>query len=113
MRKLVLSPEDSQPGLMSRNLLGEPAMLECLSGEARGLARVITRLSKIDENGEKVFAQGFYNAIEYEVDEDGSLVFDDEEGTAGFSSRGVQYKIRAIQESDGSAWAALQEAKRG
>ena len=113
MRKLVLAPEDSEKGLMGRNLLGEPAILECLSGEARGLRRVITRLLNINQDGEKVVAQGFYNTIEYEIDEGGSLVFDDEEGTAGFSSREVQYKIRAIQESDGSAWAALQEAKRG
>ena len=113
MRKLVLAPEDSEKGLMGRNLLGEPAILECLSGEARGMRRVITRLMNINQGGEKVVAQGFYNTIEYEVDEGGSLVFNNEEGIAEFSSREVQYKIRAIQESDGSAWAALQEAKRG
>lgn len=113
MRKLVLSSEEEQKGLMSRNIIAEPAILECLSGEAKGLTRVITHLSKIDEDGEKVFAQGFDKSVTYDVDEGGSLTFDSNEGSASFSSRGVQYKIRAVQESDGSAWTALQEAKRG
>jgi hypothetical protein len=113
MRKLVLSSNEEEKNLVGRNLIGEPSMLESMSGEVKGARRVITRLLNIPGDNPKIVAQGYYNTIEYDVDEGGELKFSEKEGIATFTSREVQYKIRAVQEDDGSAWAALQEAKRG
>lgn len=113
MRKLLLSPIDVDSNLRSRNLLGEPAILEALDGEVAGARRVVTSVADLQEDLKKIVIQGYYNTIEYDVDKGGELRFDNKEGIATFTSRGVQYKIRAIQEDDGSAWAALQELKQG
>ena len=40
--------------------------------------------------------------ISYEMDEDTDLEFDDDLGIGTFTSRGVQYKIRPLQDSDKS-----------
>lgn len=112
-RKLVrASDEDRQ--VDPRNEIGEVSVLETLNGQSQGLFRSINRLVNVtikDENKndlEVVVAYSDGKVIQYEVDAGGSLKFDDEEGIAYFSTRGIQYRIRAIQRSDGPLWDSYQ-----
>lgn len=117
-RKLVRATEEQRKE-DPRNEIGEDSILEATSGSAAGLIRSVLRLVNVtvkDENNndqELVVVYSENRSTQYEVDAGGSLKFDEEEGIATFSSRGVQYKIRAIQESDGHYWQVLQNKKRG
>ena len=69
------------------------------------LAFSVQRLNSYDPDGNVtryVVIQTDDRGISYDMDDDTDLTFDDEAGTGAFTSRGVQYKIRALQDSDRS-----------
>jgi hypothetical protein len=105
MNKLVRASKE-QRMTDPRNIIGEKSILESLNGPTVGLTRLVGRVENFqgnDENGnliEVVLVASPDKLVEYVVDAGGGLKFDDEEGIATFSSRGRQYKIRAIQDSD-------------
>lgn len=105
--KIKRAPVSEDGRIIGDNLLGDSAVLESLNGDTVGMKRDVYYLGNVKTPDEKtgnlteliiVGSPGKY--VEYVADPGGSLKFDDEEGIATFSSRGFQYKIRAIQPSE-------------
>jgi hypothetical protein len=102
MNKLKVNKE-AKPN-SSDYYINYPVALEDYIGE-----RVITRVSLgtsysiVKDKFQKLMIiefEGVDRVGEYPLDGDTSLDYDSKEGTVRFTSRGVQYKIRALQDSD-------------
>ena len=95
----------------------EPCIIDVVSGPSKGFSRpsyITTYSLRSGGSGaENKVVEATYpsNTYIYILDKDTDLKFDDEDGVARFSSKNVDYVVRAIQESDSGAWDYLQEWK--
>lgn len=118
-RKLVKVPQNNpnKGFYYGFDITNEPSVIENLSGPAQGLSRVSLRTthreSRDADNNLIYIVEADYSLASYVyiLDPGGSLQYDDENGVATFSSKGIQYRIRAIQPEDTEYWGFLQEWK--
>jgi hypothetical protein len=106
--KRRLQPPTLEDRIRRTNLIGGYAVLEALEGPTSGLGRLIYRLfTEVhylgDERVEMVSVATDGIMRSYRLDEDTMLAFVDDQDIATFSSGGIQYRIRPVEESD-SDW---------
>lgn len=101
MNKIKRNP-DARPNTADRYVEGAVVVEQPLG---RRVALIVQRHNVYTTEGDVVRyvnIQTDDRGISYEMDEGTDLEFDDDEGTGTFTSGGVQYKIRALQDSDKS-----------
>jgi len=106
--KRKLQPPTVEDLITGRNLMSGYAVLEALEGPTSGLGRLIYQLFIEvhylgDERVEMVSVATDGIIRSYRLDDGTRLVFIDDQGIATFSSGGIQYRIRPVEESD-SDW---------
>jgi hypothetical protein len=105
-RKLKLL--DTSGPNADRNELSEVAIFECLSGAYDGRKRVIYAAYDLSKSPNSLM-YGPNGAVmivsptgqgQYPLDKNSKFVFSEEQGLFKFSSGGVEYMIRAIEDDD-------------
>lgn len=115
LRKLT-KPTEEQMRADPLNILNEPAILEKMDGDRFVGASPIFKAAYTaigdGDGGYKLVLGVFFDNkfIQYTID---SIEYDKVEGSIRFTSNEVQYKIRAIQKTDGPSWSMLQTYKKG
>jgi len=103
-----LKAVDTSAPKSDKNELSEIAIFECLSGTYEGRTRVVYALYDLTKSEDSVM-YGPSGAVliisptgqgTYPLDKDTKLVFDEDRGLFTFSSSGIEYMIRAIENGD-------------
>jgi hypothetical protein len=101
MRKLTFNTK-VRPN-SGESYINEPAVVETDRGRHLVFGIKPERSYTLGGNVERTVAVFLEErVISYKIDDDTKVEFDEESGTGTFISRGNQYKIRALQDSDES-----------